>query len=321
MITPAEGMTSVRPCAATIGFFDGVHRGHRHLIRQVKEVAEAEGLESAVITFGIHPREVLHSDYRPRLLSTSGEKLELLSRTGIDNCVVLPFDAAMAAMSARDFMRDVLCRRLGVKVLITGYDNRFGHNRSEGFDDYVAFGREMGIGVRQADAFLLEGVNVSSSVIRSLLQEGEVEMARRCLGYPYTLSGHVVEGEHVGRGMGFPTANLCPDAAGKLIPAPGVYAVTVALMGGEKGSDGIDVCDGTGARQYRGMMNIGTRPTFDGTRQTLETHILDFSGDVYGMPMAVSFVKRLREERRFRSAGELALQLAEDRKQAELAFD
>ncbi len=306
VIIPAEGMKPKGPCVGTIGFFDGVHRGHRHLIKQVREIAAANGMESMVITFDRHPREVLHSDFQPRLLSTFGEKKELLAQTGVDNCVVLPFDETMAALSARDFMSDVLCGQLGLKALITGYDNRFGHNRSEGFGDYVAYGREMGLDVRQGDVFVLNGVNVSSSVIRSFLQEGEVEMARRCLGYPYTLSGHVVSGEHVGCSIGFPTANLEPDDNRKLIPASGVYAVTVAFAGD--------------AGLYRGMMNIGTRPTFDGTRQTIEIHIFGFSGDVYGMSMGVSFVKRLREERRFRDVDELVRQLNKDKEMTEEIF-
>ena len=154
---------------------------------------------------------------------------------------------------------------------------------------------------------MLNGVNVSSSVIRSFLQEGEVEMARRCLGYPYTLSGKVVGGEHVGHSLGFPTANLCLDDNRKLVPASGVYAVTVALPGETS--------------LHRGMMNIGTRPTFDGGSMTIETHIFGFSGDVYGMPMGVSLVGRLRGERRFRSTDELVRQLEKDKEAVEKIFE
>ena len=307
VITPADGMKSLGPCVGTIGFFDGVHRGHRHLIRQVMDVAAGKGMKSMVITFDRHPREVLHCDFRPPLLSTVGEKMELIAQTGVDYCVVLPFDEAMASLSAYDFMSSVLCRQLGLEVLITGYDNRFGHNRSEGFDDYVAYGRELGLDVRKGTAFVLNGVNVSSSVIRSFLQEGEVEMARRCLGYPYTLSGKVVGGEHVGHSLGFPTANLRLDDNRKLIPASGVYAVTVALPGETS--------------LHHGMMNIGTRPTFDGDSMTIETHIFGFSGDVYGMPMGVSLVSRLRGERRFRSTDELVRQLEKDKAAVEEIFE
>lgn len=302
VIRDINGALSAAPCVVTVGFFDGVHRGHRFLIRQVTETARNMGLESAVVTFDRHPREVLHSDYCPQLLSTPEEKMALIESTGVDRCVVLPFSAAMAGLTAREFMEGVLRDRLGVRVLITGYDNRFGHNRSEGFDDYVRYGRELGIDVMRAEPLTLNGVNVSSSVIRSFLQEGEADMAALCLGYQYTLTGRVVGGEHVGRNIGFPTANLQPNNAHKLIPAAGAYAVRVAVEGRKE--------------LLPAMMNIGTRPTFDGHEQTLETHIFDFDGDIYGEQMAVSFVIRLRSERKFRNGHELAAQLRKDAEEA-----
>lgn len=295
-------MGAVEPCVATVGFFDGVHRGHRFLIRQVIDTARRQGARSAVVTFDRHPREVLHSDYRPQMLSTLDEKIALLGETGVDNCVVLPFTGLLASLTARDFMEHVLRDSLGVKTLIAGYDNRFGHNRSDGFDDYVRYGRELGIGVERALPFTLNDVNVSSSVIRSFLQEGEVSMAALCLGYKYTLTGRVVDGEHVGRNIGFPTANLQPDDSHKLIPAAGVYAVQVALPGREE--------------LLPGMMNIGTRPTFDGSEQTLETNIFDFHESLYGERIGVSFVSRLRSEKKFRNGYELAAQLRKDEEEA-----
>lgn len=193
---------------ATIGFFDGVHRGHRFLIDRVIEEAQRSGMSSAVITFDRHPREVLQTDYQPDLLSTLDEKLLLLSKTHVDNTVVLHFDASLAALTAHDFMRDVLQGELKVRKLIIGYDNRFGHNRSEGFDDYVRYGKELGIEVICADAFLPDDVRVSSSVIRTCLREGRVEEANRLLGYDYTIESRIVSGYQNGRKMGFPTANL-----------------------------------------------------------------------------------------------------------------
>ena len=178
-----EGITRLKPCVATIGFFDGVHLGHRHLIEAVRKEAEQQGLESTVVTFDRHPRQVVSTDFHPCLLSTQEEKLLLLDKTGINNCVVLPFDKEMASLSAREFMQTILADSLLTKVLFTGYDHRFGHNRSEGFADYERYGREMGMEVRRGDPFVLEGVSVSSSVVRSLLSEGEVGLASRCLGY------------------------------------------------------------------------------------------------------------------------------------------
>lgn len=266
-IYPGKKILPVKPCVATIGFFDGVHRGHRFLIERLKEDAKAAGLESTVITFERHPRQVLSSDYQPKLLTTFEEKRLLLSRTGVDNCAVLQFDRQMAQMTAREFMERVLAGLLNVKRLYIGYDHRFGHNREEGFEDYVRYGRELGIEVLQNTAFDLEGVNVSSSVIRSFLQEGEVEMAARCLGYPYFVSGKVMPGVQEGRKLGFPTANI-EVTAEKLIPASGVYAVTARLEGS--------------ATLKLAMMNIGTRPTFGENEQTLEVHILDFEDNIYG---------------------------------------
>lgn len=299
-----NGCEAMTPCVATIGFFDGVHRGHRYLIKKMKELAAGEnGMASTVITFDRHPRLVLNKEFQPKLLNTNEEKQALLAKTGVDNCVMLHFDKETAALSARDFIHNVLHDKLNVKKLVTGYDNRFGHNRAEGFDDYVAYGREVGIEVICGEAFVLNGVNVSSSVIRSFLSEGEVKMAAMCLGYPYFLTGRVVSGFQEGRKLGFPTANLKVEDAFKLIPKPGVYAVRVMTEDSKEAMGG--------------MMNIGTRPTFDGHETTLEVNIFNFNGDLYGQNVEVMFVSRLREEQRFSSVQKLAAQLATDRRMAE----
>jgi len=291
---------------ATIGFFDGVHRGHQYLIRRLREEAELQGMQSMVITFDRHPREVLGSNYQPRMLSTLDEKMERLKQTGVDRCVVLPFTRELAALSAREFMQQVLKRQLNVARLYMGYDNRFGHNREEGFDDYVRYGREIGIEVILNDAFTLNQIHISSSVVRSFVSEGEIELANQCLGYPYMVTGKVVDGVREGRKMGFPTANIEPDDAQKLIPAPGVYAVRVSVEGCREWLDG--------------MMNIGTRPTFGENRLSLETHILHFSDDIYGKKLTVAFVKRLRAEQRFSSVAALREQLVKDEQQVEDLF-
>ena len=302
-----EKTTPGKPLVATIGFFDGVHRGHQFLIKQVCDEAKASGMESAVITFDEHPRKVLHQDYQPRLLSTLEEKLILLSRTGIDNAVVLHFDREMAGLSAHDFMEKVLRDRLNVKKLIIGYDNRFGHNRAEGFDDYVRMGHEMGIEVIQSQAFSLNGVNVSSSYIRKLIEKGELELANKCLGYPYAIYGKVVSGYQEGRKLGFPTANLDLSGSGQLVPANGVYGVKVRLQD---------------SMQYRrGMMNIGTRPTFNGKNLSIEAYIFDFSGDIYGQTLVAAFIHRIRDEHKFDNAEELAEQMRNDAKIIEEQFD
>lgn len=292
---------------ATIGFFDGVHRGHRFLIDRVIEEAQRSGMSSVVITFDRHPREVLQTDYQPDLLSTLDEKLLLLSKTHVDNTVVLHFDASLAALTAHDFMRDVLQGQLKVRKLIIGYDNRFGHNRSEGFDDYVRYGKELGIEVIRADAFLPDDVRVSSSVIRICLREGRVEDANRLLGYDYTIESRIVSGYQNGRKMGFPTANLDVTRCQQLLPASGVYAVLVRLK------------DSVGWK--RGMMNIGHRPTFNGTSTSMEVNLFNFSGDLYGQELLVSFISKIRDERKFDSIDALAEQLQHDKVQINKLFD
>lgn len=281
---------------ATIGMFDGVHLGHQFVLHRVVDEARKRGLQSLAITF---------DRQQSTMLTTLEGKRRLIFQTGIDRTEVLPFTDELKQLTAQAFMEQVLKARLGVKVLLIGYDNRFGHNRAEGFDDYVRYGQALGIEVIGLPPAPSEdrGDNVSSTLIRQLLGEGRVAEAATRLGYPYTIAGRVAHGEHVGTGLGFPTANLTPDSSRQLIPAAGVYAVTVGL----EGSSG----------QKLGMMNIGHRPTFDGRQQTLEVHIFGFSADLYGQPMSVSFIERLREERRFDSPESLCEQLQQDQLRAE----
>jgi riboflavin kinase/FMN adenylyltransferase len=285
--------------------FDGVHRGHRFVLRHVCDYARAHGLSTTVITFDRHPREVVHTDWQSQLLTTFEERMGLLEETGIDRCVILPFTKEMAALSAREFM-SLMVNRLGVKVLMTGYDNRFGHNRNDTFEDYVRYGEEIGIKVKGLPPTPSEerGGIVSSSKVRRLLEEGKVHETAEALTYPYRITGKVVSGEHIGTTLGFPTANLQPIDSRKLIPAPGVYAVRCVMDEGR-------------GKILRGMMNIGTRPTFGGHAQTMEVYILGYEGDLYGQTITVEFLERLRDERRFDSKEELKVQLEEDRKRVE----
>ena len=303
----SDGNVDIKTCVATIGFFDGVHRGHQFLIQHVIDEAKAAGLESTVVTFDAHPRQVLHSDFVPKLLSTLDMKLIQLAKTNVDNCVLLHFDEEMARLSAHDFMEKILRDRLHVQKLVIGYDNRFGHDRKESFNDYVRYGKELGMEVIQNQALMVNGINVSSSVIRSYVQAGEIEMANQCLGYPYTIMGTVVQGFHEGRKLGFPTANLDNKEFGQLIPAPGVYAVKARLK--------------NSMEMKRAMMNIGTRPTFDGKDLTLETHIFNFHQDIYGEMLLVSFMHRIREEHKFDHPDDLVQQLQKDERLVEEQFD
>ena len=289
------------PCVATVGCFDGVHRGHRFLVKQVMDVAERGNLCSAVVTFGQHPKQVLCSDCSLELLTTREERFRLLEGTGADFCVVLDFTPELAALSARRFMKEILRECLNVRTLVIGYDHRFGHGRIECFEDYCRYGAEIGMEVLRAEPFVMDGRNVNSSSIRLLLREGNVMMAASLLGYCYFLEGKVVEGYRMGRELGFPTANIEVPCQEKLVPADGVYAVQVSV----------------GSKDYAGMLDIGNRPTFaDNGHRTLEVHIFDFSSDIYGQRIRVAFVERIRSNIKFESKDDLVAQLCADAKQA-----
>lgn len=289
-----------KPMVATIGFFDGVHLGHRFLIDNVVSAAKEDGWESTVVTFDRHPREVLGLDFQPLLLSTLDEKLYYLAETAVDWSVILRFDKVMASISAEVFMKRILYDRLNVRRLIMGYDNRFGYRQRESFENYVAYGQKIGLIVERASVFSRDEQKISSSAIRKLLEEGEIEHANRCLGYRYSFDGRVVKGFGNGRRLGFPTANVVPRDERKLIPDKGVFAVRVTLTG-RKGP-------------LVGMLNIGTRPTFNGNGRSIEVNIFNFEGDIYGEELEIEFVARIRDEQKFDSLEALAEQLAADKK-------
>lgn len=288
---------------ATIGFFDGVHRGHQFMIDSLTTMAHAQGRLSLVITFDRHPRQVVHADYVPQLITTTDEKLQLLHATAADRIEVLHFDTQMAQLSAYEFMCQVLHEKYGVAMLLTGYDNRFGHNRAEGFADYVRYGEEMGMKVLQNTPIDIDGLRVSSSLIRRLIVEGNITEANNCMGHPYSITGSVAHGFQEGRRIGFPTANIVPESAEKLVPGNGVYATRVSVEGGE---------------WMPAMLNIGTNPTFQRQQTTIEAHIIGFEGDIYGRKVRVEFGRKLRDEQRFESVEALQKQLEADKKEVEV---
>ena len=299
-------------CVATIGSFDGVHRGHQCLLGQVRCIANERGLKAMAITFGTSPKRVLGMTDAAQLTTTK-ERTTLLRQQGMDEVAMLDFTPQMAEMSARDFMQQVLKEQLHVTVLVIGYDHRFGRGRSEGFDDYVRYGKEIGIEVVSGEACIDGGEPVSSTRIRNLLVEGDVNEATRLLGYPYTLHGKVVGGYQEGRKMGFPTANIRPLDTDKLISANGVYAVYVNVDDDEN-ADAQSSKLKAHSSWLKGMLNIGNRPTLNnGRERSIEVHILGFEGDLYGKTITVEFAHRLREERTFSSIAELTEQLHRDK--------
>lgn len=286
----------LRPSVATIGFFDGVHKGHQYLIKQVREAAAIRNFTSAVITFPDHPSKVVRSNYCPQLLTSSEEKTALLTETGLDYCFMLDFTPEIAALSARKFMA-FLQKQYNIQALVVGYDHRFGCNRHEGITDYLRYGKELGIEIILAQAYHDKEVAISSSMIRRLLAEGNVSKAAIYLGYTYFLEGIVVDGYRIGRKIGFPTANLRINDPEKLVPADGVYAVWVTVAD----------------KKYAGMLSIGCRPTFhkEGER-SIEVHILGFQSDIYDHSIRLSLAHYIRPEAKFDSVEKLIAQLHKD---------
>lgn len=285
--------------AATVGFFDGVHMGHRFLLAELKKEAAKRGLKSLVITFKVHPRKVLHAAYLPQLLTSAVEKREQLESTGVDEVVELDFTVEMAQLTAAEFIKQILAEQLGVKLLLVGHDHRFGRNREEGFPEYAAYGKQNGMEVIQATRYSTEQFShISSSEVRNALITGDIERANTLLTYPYAFTGYVVTGFQVGKKIGFPTANLSPVEPDKLIPGIGVYAVKIEWKG----------------LTYTGMMNIGRRPTLDnGDAVSLEVHIINFDADIYHQQLKVTFIRKIRDEKKFNSVEELIEQLKMDK--------
>ena len=297
----------VKNPVVTIGTFDGVHLGHREVIAELRRITRETGGESVVFSFFPHPRMVVTPEEDTiRLLSTQAEKSALLDELGLDHLVVYPFTKAFAALSYTDFVKDILVGQMHIHKLVTGYDHKFGHGREGDFHALNRLGELYGFEVEQLNPLLVENVAVSSTKIRMALEAGDVSKANHFLGYAYLLKGTVVEGRRLGRELGFPTANILPDDLHKLVPNDGVYAVYVYV----------------GDVRYEGMLNVGTRPTVNSNvdHRSIEAHIFDFSGHIYGQPISVSFVERIRDEVKFESLDKLIEQLVRDKTSAMRIF-
>ena len=304
----SQPLPAFRNAVVTIGTFDGVHRGHRLILDRMRSVAEEVGGETVIITFDPHPRNIvgMRSDPQP-LLTTMPERINLLAKIGIDHLVIVPFTPAFAAMDPRDYVQDFLVARFHPHTLIIGYDHRFGRQREGDYHLLESLSETYGFQVRELDAQILRDAAISSTRIREALMQGRPEEAAEQLGYPYFFSGLVRHGDKRGRTIGFPTANLKPDDPAKLLPADGVYAVRISLS----------EADGD-AYTKTGMMNIGLRPTVDGTRHLAEVNIFDFNEDIYGRVLTVQVISRIREERKFSGLEALQSQLSNDRSTAML---
>ncbi len=285
---------------AAIGTFDGVHPGHRHLIETIRTKGLALNLTPSVVTFSNHPRQIVDPEFRLDMLMSVEDRVKELLKSGIEDVILIKFDSSTMAMTAREFMRK-LHRDYDVDALVMGFNHKFGHDKVSDFSHYLTIGAEEGIKIIPADEFthVASGSSISSSAIRRLLRENKPEEAMRLLGHPYRLSGKVEHGKELGRTIGFPTANIVPTDHSVLIPADGVYVANVKLPDGE---------------YRRAILNIGHRPTIDtpDAPKSIEAHILDYDGDLYGATVSVDFLKYLRPERRFSSIADLRSQLEED---------
>lgn len=296
-----EHINDINNPVLTIGVFDGVHLGHQKIIEQLNREAEKIGGESVLFTFYPHPRMVLYPDSHDlRLIQTQVEKIDKLRRNGLQNIIVHPFTKEFSRLTATEFVRDYLVNRLHVSKMVIGYDHQFGKNREGSLSFLKEVAETYNFEVVEIDAHEIDEVNVSSTKIRNAIMDGEIEKANCYLGEPFELSGRVIEGEALGRSIGFPTANLDIESDIKLIPKMGVYAVNVVI--------------GDGSIQ-EGMMNIGLRPTVANHDDlSIEVNLFDFSSDIYGDCVTVQFLSRLRDEMRFDSLIELKEQLIEDEK-------
>lgn len=294
-----EQISGIKNPILTIGTFDGVHTGHQKIIDKLNSEAEKQNGESVLFTFYPHPRMVLQPEsHGLHLLQTQEEKLDKLRRMGLQHVIVYPFTKSFAETNASEFVRQFLVEKLGVHTIVVGYDHQFGKNREGSLEQLLEMSKTYPFRVIEIPAQEIDEINISSTKIRKALLDGDIETANRYLNEAYLLSGTVVEGQKLGRTIGFPTANMSIADSVKLIPAKGVYAVEVQLEDG---------------RKFNGMMNIGVRPSVSNDLTlSVEVHLLDFDGDLYGTKIAVSLLKRIRDEKRFSGIDELKQQLERD---------
>jgi len=299
-VSHIDDLISLKRPVVTIGIFDGVHLGHQFILNQLKAAAKKYRGESVVVTLWPHPRIVLNKElHNFKLLHTRQEKIREMEQQGIDHLVFVPFNREIASLTACDFVQNYLVERMGVEVLLVGYDNRFGKDRKGDPEGLRICAEKNKFRIDKIPEFNAEHGTVSSTKIREAILKGDLVSAGLMLGYHYYLSGVIVEGNHIGRKIGFPTANIHPHDPDKLIPMNGVYAVRIQMRG----------------VTYNGMLNIGFRPTIDSAMavKTIEAHMFGVSGDFYDEEIIIHFVKRVRDEMRFPGLDALKQQLQIDK--------
>jgi len=283
----------------TVGTFDGVHLGHREIIRELMEIAKKSDLTSSLLTFEPHPKSVVQdSPHRTRLLTTLEEKLQILQNIGLERVIIAKFTREFSEMNYKNFVEDILLQGLRASCIIIGYDHSFGRNRAGNFRELENLSNLYSFNLKEVGPFKIGNQTVSSTRIRNYIDEGDLENANKMLGHDYSVEGIVIKGDGRGQRLSFPTANLMIENQNKLTPKEGVYVVQCEVLG----------------KSYRGMANIGYKPTFGGVSRTVEVHIFDFSEDIYGEKITTQFIQRLRDEVKFSSEEELVKQLNLDKK-------
>ncbi|MCK5704448.1 MAG: bifunctional riboflavin kinase/FAD synthetase [Cyclobacteriaceae bacterium] len=285
----------------TSGTFDGVHFGHQKILERLHEITKKNGGESVLLTYWPHPRLVLFPDQELYLLSSIEEKSELLSQKHVDHLVIIPFTKEFSSLSSEEFIKDILVNKLGTKKLVIGYDHKFGKNRSGSFEELKKDGPIYGFEVEEIPKQMVDNKAVSSTKIRKALFEGRVEIANEYLGRPFCVHGKVIEGDKIGRTLDFPTANIEVGFNYKLIPAEGIYAVKIKIN----------------HTYFKGMLNIGFRPTFGGIQKRIEVNIFNFDQNIYGEEIVVEFYRKIRSEIKFENLGALKSQLQSDKTNAQ----
>jgi len=307
--TDIQQLPAFRNAVVTIGTFDGVHKGHQQILKLMMDEARKVDGETVIITFHPHPRQVIAANQTELfLLNSLEEKKALLEKYGIDHLVITPFTEAFSLQSAEAYIENFLVKTFHPHSIIIGHDHRFGKSRSGDFALLEEKGKELDYQVKEIPEFMLQENTISSTIIRQALQKGNIDAANECLGYPYFFSGTVIEGNKLGRTIGYPTANLQVTEDKKLIPGNGVYAVKVVVNGGYSSFNS--------PHSYSGMMNIGIRPTVEGVNRMIEVNIFDFDRDIYGDLLTVHIYKRLRSEQKFNGLEELKEQLGKDKEMA-----
>lgn len=292
--------TDNKKTIVTLGTFDGVHIGHKKIIEKLILNASIHGCESLILTFFPHPRMVLQEKSEIMLLNTLDEKIQLLEKTGLDNLIIHPFDESFSRLTAEEFVAEILIGKFNIHKIIIGHDHRFGRNRTADINDLTLFGKQYGFEVEQISAQEIDAVAVSSTKIRTALNNGNINLANLFLGYNYCLSGTVVKGKQLGRTIGYPTANIKIDQDYKLLPKIGAYAIKSTIEN----------------QTVFGMMNIGHNPTLGENSLTVEVHFFDFDTDLYGQTIDISVIGFLRDEQKFGSLDLLKDQLFKDRQHA-----